>query len=136
MAVSFGTDTLPVLSLTLLAPLVGALVVLVTGVTGRALRYTALAFTLVPFVAGILMFLDVGLALNSGILYEERYAWIPGLGASIHFGVDGLSMPMVFLTGLLFPLTIVFSWDQEHRARDYFVQFLLLEFAVLGVFLS
>lgn len=136
MALQFATGSLPLLSITLLAPLVGALFLLVSRVDGKALRYSALAFTLVPLFVGILLFLDVGLAFNAGLLYEEQYAWIPALGASIHFGVDGLSMPMIFLTGLLFPLTIIFSWDHEHRAREYFVQFLLLEFAVLGVFLS
>jgi NADH:ubiquinone oxidoreductase subunit 4 (subunit M) len=127
---------LPLLSLTLLFPLAGALFLYVSKVQGQALKMSALVFTLPPLLLGLYLFFDFGLALNSGIQYEERYAWIPSLGASLHLGVDGLAMPMVLLTGLLFPLTILFSWDQEHRQRDYFINFLLLEFAVLGVFLA
>lgn len=136
MGLSLATNGLPVLTLALLSPLVGAGAIALLKLKGPALRWTALAFTLLPLVVGVGLFMDVGLALNSGILYEEHYGWIPSLGASIHVGVDGLSMPMVFLTGLLFPLTIWFSWDQEHRAREYFAHFLLLEFAVLGVFIA
>jgi NADH-quinone oxidoreductase subunit M len=43
---------------------------------------------------------------------------------------------MFFLTTLMFPLVVIFSWDMVQRARLYFALFLLLETAVLGVFVS
>jgi len=136
VALSIAFEGLPILSLALLSPLVGALLLLGLRLQGRALKIGAFLFTLPPLLLGLFLLFDYGIALNSGLLYEERYAWIPGLGASIHLGVDGLSVPMLFLTGVIFPLTVVFSWDQLHRQRDYFVNFLVLEFAVLGVFLA
>lgn len=128
--------SIPLLSIALLTPLIGAIVLMLAKPNGSALRYTALAFTLPTFLISLLMFMDIGLAGNSALAYEEQYGWIASLGSSIHLGVDGLSMPMIFLTGLLFPLTIIFSWDQKERAREYFVMFLVLETAVVGVFAS
>jgi NADH-quinone oxidoreductase subunit M len=43
---------------------------------------------------------------------------------------------MVLLTALSFPLVVVFSWDQEERAREYFMLFLVLETAIMGVFVA
>jgi F420H2 dehydrogenase subunit M len=136
VALSVMLQGLPILSLALLAPLAGALFLFVSRLQGRPLKVAALLFTLPPLLLGLYLLFDYGLALNGGLVYQEQYAWIPGLGASLHLGVDGLSVPMLFLTGVIFPLTVVFSWDQTHRPRDYFIQFLLLEFAVLGVFLA
>lgn len=127
---------LPLLSLALAFPLAGAAFIWISRARGQALRAASLAFTLPPLLISLRLLNDIGFNLHAGLAYEERYAWIPGLGASFHLGVDGLSMPMVFLTALSFPLVILYSWDVTHREREYFTLFLALEFAVLGVFLA
>lgn len=127
---------LGLITVSLLAPLLGALVLQLFRMEGKYLKWSALVLTLVPFLAGLFVLFTIGIGDFGGYAYEERAAWIPSLGASYHVALDGLSAPMFFLTGLIFPLVVLFSWDLEHRARLYFTLFLILETAVLGVFVA
>lgn len=70
------------------------------------------------------------------IAYEERYDWIPQLGISYHVGVDGLSTPMVLLTGMVAVAGVLISWNIQDRIREFMAFFLLLVAGVYGVFLS
>lgn len=65
--------------------------------------------------------------------YVERYDWLGGLGASWHLGVDGISLFLVALTALLFPLAIA-GIDAEHSPKPYYAWLLVLEAGCLGVF--
>ena len=65
--------------------------------------------------------------------YEDRYEWIGGLGISWHLGIDGLSLFLVVLTALIFPLVIA-GVDAEHSPKPYYAWLLLLEAGCLGVF--
>ncbi len=65
-----------------------------------------------------------------------KVPWIPGLGTAFHLGVDGLSLPMVFLTALLSVLAVVASRGIEDRVRQYFTLLLMLEAGLIGVFVS
>src|SRR5205085_6343216 len=50
-------------------------------------------------------------------------------------GVDGFSMPFILLTTFLMPFCILASWESiEHRVKEYFVAFLVLETTMIGVF--
>ena len=68
--------------------------------------------------------------------FVENYDWIPSLGISYHLGVDGLSLPLVFLTTLLFICAVSISMSIKTRVAEYFFWFLILETSVLGVFVS
>ncbi len=70
--------------------------------------------------------------------FIDRFPWIPGdtLQADFFLGVDGLSAPMVALTGLLGLCAVFVSWHINVRVREYFVWLLLLQSAVMGVFAS
>ena len=63
-------------------------------------------------------------------------SWIPTFNINYHVGVDGLSMPLVFLTALLSFLSIVTSWKITKAPRGYFSLFLLLDAGMMGVFVS
>lgn len=65
--------------------------------------------------------------------FPERYEWIEGLGVSWHLGVDGLSLFLVVLTALVFPLAMA-GVDAEHSPKAYYAWLLLLEAGCLGVF--
>lgn len=68
---------------------------------------------------------------------EEQYSWIPILGVSIHFGLDGLSLVMVLLTGLLGVVAVGCSWKEIKTNIGAFHMNLLWSLAgVLGVFLA
>ena len=56
--------------------------------------------------------------------------------ASYHLGVDGLSAPLVLLTGLLGLCAVLASWKIQLRVKEYFVWLLVLQTAVMGVFVS
>ena len=68
--------------------------------------------------------------------FMERAEWIPSLNISYILGVDGLSLPMVILTGLLFFIGVFVSWTIEKAVKGYYALFLLLNMGVMGVFLS
>jgi NADH-quinone oxidoreductase subunit M len=63
-------------------------------------------------------------------------AWIPELGISYYLGADGISLVLVLLTGLAAVVGILFSWNIEHRQREFFAFYLALIGGVYGVFLS
>ena len=70
------------------------------------------------------------------IQFEENYEWIPSFNIWYYLGVDGLSIPMVILTGLLFFIGVFVSWNTKKAVKGYFALFLLLNTGVMGVFLS
>lgn len=126
----------PIIPIVLLITLVGSLVTMRLAPLA-AKRFAALV-SLVPFVYGTWVLFQVNLGANaydaSAMTHYWRMDWIPTIGASLSFGLDGISAPMVFLTGLLTPLVIWFSSDVKEKAPMYMGLMLLLEFAVLGVF--
>ena len=73
---------------------------------------------------------------NGLIQFEEKYDWIPSFNIEYYLGVDGLSLPMVILTGLLFFIGVFVSWNTKKAVKGYFALFLLLNTGVMGVFLS
>jgi NADH-quinone oxidoreductase subunit M len=73
---------------------------------------------------------------KQGIRFEERYTWVESLGISYHVGVDGLSAPMVLLTGMVAVAGVLISWRIEDRIREFMAFFMLLVAGVYGVFVS
>lgn len=68
---------------------------------------------------------------------EEQYSWIPILGVSVHFALDGLSLVMILLTGLLGVIAVGCSWKEISTNVGAFHMNLLWSLAgVLGVFLA
>jgi NADH-quinone oxidoreductase subunit M len=70
------------------------------------------------------------------ILTVTKAKWIPSLGLEYHLAVDGISLTLVLLTGLAAVGGILFSWNIEHRAKEFFAFYLALIGGVYGVFLS
>ena len=66
--------------------------------------------------------------------YEERVLWIPSVGASYHVGVDGLSLPLMAMTAVLFLACAVYSLRQRRRTRAHAVLFLFLQTVSMGLF--
>jgi NADH-quinone oxidoreductase subunit M len=73
---------------------------------------------------------------RSAFVQEVNIPWIPALGINFHLGVDGISAPMVFLTGLAALGGVMVSWRIDYRTREFMAFFLLLVAGVYGVFVS
>jgi NADH-quinone oxidoreductase subunit M len=73
-------------------------------------------------------------AITKSIQYVEYGRWIPIFNIHYFVGVDGLSLPLVFLTGLLWILCFVYSFNVKKGVKAYYALFLLLETGLIGVF--
>jgi NADH-quinone oxidoreductase subunit M len=72
----------------------------------------------------------------AGYQFIEKYNWMPMLGISLHFGVDGMSAPLVLLTGFVMVTGVMISWGVEDRPREFFAFLFILASGVFGVFAS
>lgn len=66
----------------------------------------------------------------------ERYTWIPQLGVDYFLAVDGLSMPLVFLTGFLVFTAALASNHIHERVGSYYALLLFMETGIYGVFMA
>ncbi|MCC6262949.1 MAG: NADH-quinone oxidoreductase subunit M, partial [Bryobacterales bacterium] len=69
--------------------------------------------------------------------FDEQFSWIPSIGASYHLAMDGISFLLVGMTVVVGYLAILSSWNAvQVRLKEYYANFLFLQFAMLGVFLA
>jgi NADH-quinone oxidoreductase subunit M len=98
-------------------------------------RWIALIFSLVTFALSLLLLTGGGY--GAGFRFEQNVPWIGAIGTNYHLGVDGISLWLVLLTTLLMPISILSSWRAvEKRVLTYYVFLLVLESALVGVFVS
>ena len=125
------------LTATVFLPLAGALVIALLVKGDRQVRQLAGSVALVELALSIIVFAsyDRGLV-NRFQLVDKAANWIPveSFKVQYYLGVDGLSAPLVLLTGLLGMAAVFASWGIKHRVREYFVWLLVLQTAVMGVF--
>jgi len=127
----------PILTLITLTPLLGALVILaIPRENERTIKLFAILLSLIPLVLSLIVWFNYDFQAGT-IQFTEVYQWIPTLNIQYRMGVDGLSVPMVFLTALL---TVICLYYSSHvikvRVKEYFFFFLLLEMGMMGVFTS
>ena len=128
------------LSVLVFLPLLAALVlgVLRDRLSGRTATWVWIAVSGVDLllIVGLWLGYDGGTGVTGGLAYEEQVRWIPGVGSSYHVGVDGLSLPLVALTALLFFACAVYSLGSDKSRSTFAALFLFLETASLGLFVS
>jgi len=139
-----------ILTIILLTPLAGALLLALLPDRGRIVQWSALAITALTFLftlhlpfhyyahAAAYAPLNAvpGQQLNF-YAFEQNLSWIVSPSIHYHIGVDGLSLWLVVLTGLLAPLGVLASWRSiTHRTRTFYILFLLQQVAILGVFIA
>jgi NADH-quinone oxidoreductase subunit M len=128
-----------ILTLLLLTPLVGALIVaLIPDREGSKLHHiVALIVTLLTFVFTLHLPARFDYAAHSAFQFEQNTEWITSPAIRYHVGVDGLSMWLVVLAGILAPLGVLASWNAiRSRTRLFFTLFLLQQVAMFGIFIS
>ncbi|HLF05044.1 MAG TPA: NADH-quinone oxidoreductase subunit M [Dehalococcoidia bacterium] len=127
------------LTATVFLPAAGALALLLLARTDRAARLLAALVGVADLALALVVFF--GFKHGDGadrFQWVDRFPWFSGqtLDASYFLGVDGLSAPLVLLTGLLGLCAILASWRISLRVREHFLWLLLLQTAVMGVFTS
>ncbi|HEY9246673.1 MAG TPA: NuoM family protein [Candidatus Methanoperedens sp.] len=118
----------------ILISLIGAIITFLTKTREQA-RAVALLASGISFVISILMFLRFD-GSSPSIQFAESYLWINSLGISLKFGVDGIGMPLVLLSNIVIPLTVIFAWGETKEANRFYGLILLELVGVLGVFTS
>jgi NADH-quinone oxidoreductase subunit M len=129
--------TFPFLTLLVLLPVLGGILVLALG-KGRddLARQVALGTSLVAFVVSLVLWWNFDPA-SADFQFVERHAWLPDFGISYHIGVDGISLLLVVLTTFLTPIALLCSWESvDDRVREFSFFMLVLEAAMIGVFVS
>ncbi|MDF5752197.1 NADH-quinone oxidoreductase subunit M [Spongiactinospora sp. TRM90649] len=119
------------LSLVIFLPLLAAAALLLPGVGRRVAGAVWIAATAADLVLAVVLWATH--PAGSGIGHETLLRWIPTLGAGYHVGVDGLSLPLIAMTCVLFLACAVYSW-RTPPSRAYAALFLGLQTVSLGVF--
>jgi len=127
----------PLLSLITFLPMIGAILLLFVGRERvRAIRNLALLSSLAGFAISLLLPLNYDRS-TAAMQFVERASWIPSIGVTYLFGLDGISLWLVMLTTFLSPIAILCSYESiKHRTKEFYIFLLLLETGMLGVFVS
>lgn len=141
---------IPVLSLILLSPLLGLIIVLLLPKHRSSwLKTAAFIATLIPLVLSLWLYSDYDKQ-QSGASFDEQLNWVEvplnkelqnGVSEFVFkfqyaLGIDGLSLPLVLLTALVTAMAALAAFHVKKRWKSFFVWFLLLETGMLGVFLA
>ena len=128
------------LTILILLPVVGALAAIGHNFAGYKrethFRWIALLFSLATFALSLLLLGEGGNTVDR-FRFVHDVPWISSIGARYHLGVDGISLWLVILTTFIVPISILSSWNSvKKRTLAFYVFMLLLEAAMIGVFVS
>ncbi len=137
----------PILSVITFIPVAAAILILLMKPERKTeVRAIALAAAVVDLLLSIWVYISYN-QVTAGYQFVEQYNWLPQFGISLHFGVDGMSTPLVLLTGVVMFTAVLISWgdfnEQKHistgiqeRPREFFAFLFILASGVFGVFTS
>ena len=121
------------LTATTFLPLVGAVLILLVG-SERLARWIALAATVATLAVSVPLYRYFDKA-SSALQFVESRDWIPSWNIAYSMGVDGISLPFIFLSSVLSVLCIGASWSAiQSRAREFYAALLVAETAMIGLF--
>ena len=121
------------LTATTFLPLVGAVVILLVG-SERLARWIALAATVATLAVSVPLYRYFDKA-SSALQFVESRDWIPSWNIAYSMGVDGISLPFIFLSSVLSVLCIGASWSAiQRRVREFYAALLVAETAMIGLF--
>jgi NADH-quinone oxidoreductase subunit M len=143
---------LPILSLIAFSPLLGVLLLLfIPKHKGQWIKIIGIAATIIPLILASWLYVNFNSQLGT-MQFVENYHWISidlnkeigtlsqfkefKLSFNYNVAVDGLSLPMIFLTALISTMAALASVYIKKRWKTYFIFFLLLEVGMFGVFMA
>lgn len=126
----------PILTIIVFTPITASLVILTLPKDRRTLiRGVALTAATIALLLSLISYLSYDQT-QAGYQFVQRASWIPALGISYHVGVDGISLPLVLLTGIVIFTGVLISWGIDDRPREFFAFLFILATGVFGVFVS
>ncbi len=129
------TSEFPWLTAITLMPLIAALAIpVIPDKDGKSVRWYALGIGFADFVLMIYGFWQHYDLQNPGLQLVETYAWVPQIGLNWSLAVDGLSMPLIVLTGLITTLSIFAGWNVKQKPKLFYSLMLVMYSAQIGVF--
>lgn len=133
--------SLPLLSITIFLPLVGAAAIMINrggskDITAENARWVALWTSVVTFVLSIVIWANFEDGISK-FQFVEKFQWMPLLNINYHVGIDGISLPFILLSTFLTPICILSSWQSvKKQVPEYMVAFLVMETLMIGMFAS
>ncbi len=130
------------LTLTVFLPVVGAVLLgFIKRDNEDALKRTALFFTLLAFVASILVVIgfDFGGTAYNTYQFEVSETWIGAINANYHVGVDGISLPLLVLSTFVMVLAVIYSWnhwEEPKNPKAFLILMLILATGMNGTFVA
>ncbi len=130
-------DHFPWLTAIFLLPLVAAFAIpFLPDKEGKQVRWYAFGVGLTDFILMCYVFWQHYDINDPAVQLVEKYEWLPQLGLSWAVSVDGISMPLVLLAGLVSTLAIFAGWQVDRKPRLFYFLMLLLYSAQIGVFVA
>ncbi len=124
--------TYPILTVTTFLPLVGAAAIFLF--SERLARWIGLAATLTTLAGSVPLYLRFDKT-SSALQFVETVQWIPSWNVTYGMGVDGISLPFIFLSALVSVLCVGASWAAvQVRVREFYAALLVAETAMVGLF--
>jgi NADH-quinone oxidoreductase subunit M len=129
---------LPLLSLLIWTPILGGVIVLLTGSDKNALeaKVIALLFSIVTFGLSLPLWNNFDTT-TAAMQYGEWHKWIEIASFKVNYslGVDGISMPLIVLTSFTTVLVVLAGWEVvKYKTAQYLAAFLIMEGLMIGVF--
>ncbi|HPB71655.1 MAG TPA: NADH-quinone oxidoreductase subunit M [Phycicoccus sp.] len=133
-------SSLPLLTLMMVVPLVGAVVIaLLPGGSAAYAKTIALGASLITLVLALVAW---GQWDSAGARYQlaEVHSWIPQFGVSYALGVDGIALSLIVMAAILTPICLLAAWNDlgadecPRRVKSYFALMLVLLTFMVGVF--
>ncbi|KAA1249353.1 NADH-quinone oxidoreductase subunit M [Mycobacterium simiae] len=125
------------LSLIVFLPLAAAAGVLALPRRGDAVaRWVWVGVAAVDLVLAVVVWARYATPRPNELAFEERARWIPGVNSSYHVGVDGLSLPLLVMTAVIFLACALYGLRSRDRPRTQAALFLFLQTVSLGVFVA
>lgn len=135
-SVIYNTLGYPLLTWLVFLPLAGALIALLIRGNDSLVRQIAIGCMGADFVLALLALSNFD-STTYQMQFVERHPWVPSFNINYTVGIDGISLLMVLLTTLLTPIAVLATWNSvQDRVREFLIALLILEGAVLGVFLA
>jgi NADH-quinone oxidoreductase subunit M len=126
----------PFLTAILLSCVVGLLVILfIPDERKMLIKWVSLVFSGITMVLSIYLFFAYDKT-QGGLQFVERVLWVKSLGIYYFNAVDGFSLPMLMLTGIVLFTGVLTMWELETRVKEFFAFTFLLVAGVFGVFMS